>query len=181
VLAAGLATRALVPGLPLRARRGHLVITDRHPGFCRHQLVELGYVKNAHGAAQESVAFNVQPRPNGQVLVGSSRQFDVEDPEVEPRVLAQVVARAREFLPSIGGLRALRAWTGLRAATPDGLPVVGRHPVLDGVFVATGHEGLGITTSLGTAELVADLVAGRRGALDPLPYRCERFAEAARG
>lgn len=181
VLAAGLETRALVPGLPLRARKGHLVITDRHPGFCTNEIVELGYIKNAHGAGLESVACNVLARPNGQVLVGSSRQFDVEDLAIEPRMVAKVLARATEFLPSIAALRAIRAWTGLRATTPDGLPIVGPLPDAAGVFVATGHEGLGITASMGTAELVADLAAGRRGALDPAPYRVERFQEARRG
>lgn len=180
VLAAGLETRVLVRGLPLRARKGHLVITDRHPGFCSHEIVELGYIKNAHSGALESVACNVLARPNGQVLVGSSRQFDVEDLAVDPRMLARVVARATEFLPGLARLKAIRAWTGLRAATPDGLPVIGPLPGASGVFVAAGHEGLGITASTGTAELVADLASGRRGALDPHPYRVERFAEVAR-
>ena len=63
----------LFPSLAVRPRKGHLAITDRYPGFVRHQLVELGYLKSAHGAANESVAFNVQPRATGQVLIGSSR------------------------------------------------------------------------------------------------------------
>jgi hypothetical protein len=50
--------------------KGHLVITERHPGFCRHQVVELGYLTSAHVMTGESVAFNVQPRITGQVLLG---------------------------------------------------------------------------------------------------------------
>src|SRR5262249_24755227 len=63
---------ALSPGLPVRKRKGHLVITDRYPDFVHHQIVELGYLKSAHGATKDSVAFNIQPRINGQMLVGSS-------------------------------------------------------------------------------------------------------------
>lgn len=51
----------LTPGLPVRKRKGHLVITERAPGFVRHQLVELGYLKSAHSLGKDSVAFNVQP------------------------------------------------------------------------------------------------------------------------
>ena len=56
----------LLPDLPIRPKKGHLAITDRYPGFVRHQLVEMGYIKNAHAADGDSVAFNVQPRPTGQ-------------------------------------------------------------------------------------------------------------------
>ena len=62
VNAAGAAAAALTPGLPIVPRKGHLVITERHPGFCRHQVVELGYLTSAHVMTSESVAFNVQPR-----------------------------------------------------------------------------------------------------------------------
>ena len=181
VNAAGLAAREVTPGLPLRARKGHLVITDRYPGVCRHQIVELGYIKNAHGGAKVSVSYNVQPRPSGQLLVGSSRQFDEEGLEVEARMLARVVARAAEFMPRLAGLKAIRAWTGHRAATPDGLPVIGEHPVMKGVWIAAGHEGLGITTSLGTAAVLADLVMGRAPAIDAAPYAPARFAEMRHG
>lgn len=95
VLASGLDARALCPELPLRPKKGHLVITDRYPGTVRHQLVELGYVTSAHHSEGDSVAFNVQPRPTGQLLIGSSRQFDTVDPRVEPAMLARMLQRAR--------------------------------------------------------------------------------------
>src|SRR5207302_8674469 len=76
VHATGAWARALMPELPVRPRKGHLVITDRYPGFVRHPIVELGYLKSAHGSERESVAFNVQPRKTGQLLHGSSPLFD---------------------------------------------------------------------------------------------------------
>jgi glycine/D-amino acid oxidase-like deaminating enzyme len=181
VNAAGLRARDLTPGLPLRARKGHLIITDRYPGFCQHQIVELGYIKSAHGGAAESVSFNVQPRPNGQLLIGSSRQFDVEDAEAEPRMVARVSRTAEAFMPGLAEVKAIRCWTGFRAATPDGLPIIGEDPVVSGVCIAAGHEGLGITTSLGTAELVAAWAVGTKSAILPEPYLPSRFAELVRG
>src|SRR5205807_5517346 len=104
VLATGARAVDLAPELPIRARKGHLAITDRYPGFVRHQLVELGYLKSAHGSADESVAFNVQPRATGQVLIGSSRQFGTEHPDVDAPMLARMLARAIEYMPALAKL-----------------------------------------------------------------------------
>ncbi|MCS0468599.1 FAD-dependent oxidoreductase, partial [Burkholderia mallei] len=120
VVANGVAARALVPELPLRPKKGHLLITDRYPARVSHQLVELGYAASAHASDGTSVAFNVQPRPTGQLLIGSSRQFDTEDPRVEAPVLARMLRRALGYLPALVGLNGIRAWTGFRAASPDG-------------------------------------------------------------
>ena len=177
VNASGVGASRLTPGLAIRPRKGHLVITDRHPGFVAHQILELGYLKSAHGSDHDSVAFNVQPRATGQLLIGSSRQFDVTDPAVDPWMLRRMIDQALRFLPGLANLSAIRAWTGFRAATPDSLPIIGPHPDIPGLFLAAGHEGLGITTSLGTAEILADLVAGRPSSIPSAPYRASRFAE----
>jgi D-hydroxyproline dehydrogenase subunit beta len=117
------------------------------------------------------VAFNVQPRATGQVLIGSSRQFGAEHGEVDAPVLSRMLARAVEYMPALAKLSVIRYWTGFRAATADKLPFIGACPGRERVFLATGHEGLGITTSLGTARLLADLIAGRPPAIDPAPYQ----------
>ncbi len=168
--AAGTWAPQLTPGLPVRPRKGHLAITDRYPGFLRRQLVELGYLKSAHGTAKESVAFNVQPRPTGQVLIGSSRQFGTEDPRVEHRVLARMLNRAVEYLPGLAGLSVIRTWTGFRAATEGRLPLIGPWPGSHRLYLATGHEGHGMTTSLATARLLAEHFTGGHAAIPIEPY-----------
>ena len=179
ICAAGAWATDLFPALAMRPRKGHLAITDRYPGFVRHQLVELGYLKSAHGHANESVAFNAQPRKTGQILIGSSRQYGVTHARVEHAMLGRMLRRAIEYMPALGRLSVIRTWTGFRAATPDSLPVVGPCPDRKGVFLATGHEGLGITTSLGTARLLADLLAGRSSSIDAAPYLPSRLAAHA--
>jgi len=166
VIANGLAVPDLIGDVPLEVKKGHLLVTDRYPGTIHHQVLELGYIKSAHHARGTSVAFNAQPRPTGQVLIGSSRQFGTRDPAVEIDVLGAMLARATRYLPGIGALNAIRAWTGFRAATPDGLPLIGpaRFPG-DRLWLAAGHEGLGVTTSLGTAKLIAAQMLG-----EPAPF-----------
>lgn len=176
-LAAGIVVNAtgawapeLTPGLDVRRRKGHLVITDRYPGFVRHQLVELGYLKSAHGSAADSVAFNAQPRRTGQVLIGSSRQYGAEYPETDASILGRMLGRAREYMPRLGELAAIRCWTGFRAATPDKLPLIGPSAEDERLWLATGHEGLGITTSLATGRLIADRLLGREPGIAAEPY-----------
>ncbi|MEM7584287.1 MAG: FAD-dependent oxidoreductase [Acidobacteriota bacterium] len=175
VLAAGDRSRLLWPQLPVRPRKGHLLITTRRATpFIYHQIIEAGYTRSAHGRADASVACNVQPRPTGQVLIGSSRQEGIEHADVEPAILQRMLQRAATYLPGIERLTALRAWTGMRAATPDGEPLIGW--IEDGLAVATGHEGLGITQAPATAELLSQLVLGWRPTIDPAPYCPQRFA-----
>ena len=155
----------LTPGLNVKPRKGHLVITDRYAGLVRHQLVELGYLKSAASPSGESVAFNVQPRKTGQVLIGSSRQYGATESSVDTKVVARMLERTFEYVPSLRSASSIRTWTGFRAATPDKLPLIGPWPEDPSLILATGHEGLGITTSLATGRLVADQLLQRRSAI----------------
>ena len=173
--AAGFWSKELLTDLQIVKRKGHLVITERYPGFVRHQLIELGYLKSAHGTETDSVAFNVQPRSTEQVLIGSSRQFGVEDTAIDYDILRRMTHRAFEFMPKLRELSAIRVWTGFRPATPDNLPYIGRSPNFQNVYLATGHEGTGITTSLGTAEILTDEILGRESKINREPYSPSRF------
>ena len=167
----------LSPGIEVRKRKGHLVITDRYPGFLRHQLVELGYLKSAHSVGTDSVAFNVQPRQTGQILIGSSRQYGAEHAEVENDILVRMLQRARQYMPGLAAMSVVRTWTGFRAATPDKLPLIGPSPTDKSLFLATGHEGLGITTSLGTAKMLADQITGAPPEISIAPYLPSRASK----
>jgi D-hydroxyproline dehydrogenase subunit beta len=180
VNAAGARSAELTPELPIMPRKGHLAITDRAPGFVRHQLVELGYLTSAHVMSSQSVAFNVQPRPTGQALIGSSRELVGWDGSTNRDVLREMLDRAVAFMPTLERLSIVRTWTGFRPATADKLPLIGRWTPTAGLWIAAGHEGLGITTSLGTARLIADLVVGRQPPIDATPFSPMRlFAHAA--
>jgi glycine/D-amino acid oxidase-like deaminating enzyme len=177
VNSAGSWSPLLTPGVDVKKRKGHLVITDRYPNFLRHQLVELGYLKSAHSLTAESVAFNIQPRKTGQLLIGSSRQFGVEESTVDTSIVTRMLDRAIEYLPALGKLSSLRTWTGFRAATPDKLPLIGPHAEHKRLYLATGHEGLGITTSLGTAKLLVAQIMNRDAAIPIAPYLPARVTQ----
>jgi len=172
VLATGVET-SLLPWLPIQKRKGHLVLTDRYPGFLSHQLVELGYLKSAHKLATDSVAFNVQPRRDGGVLIGASRQYGNEDPAIDKAILDAMLERAYSYMPALRELATVDAWTGFRAATPDKLPLIG--PTDDpSLFLAAGFEGFGITSAPGGARLLADHILRRTCAIACEPYLAAR-------
>ncbi len=175
VNATGTAASDLTADLPMRKRKGHLVITDRAPGFVRHQLVELGYLRSAGSSTADSVAFNVQPRKTGQMLIGSSRQYDADHKEVDRSMLVRMLQRVQQYLPGIADLSVIRTWTGFRASTPDKLPLIGPYSDDPTIFLATGHEGLGITTSLATAKLLMNYFTGSRSAIPLEPYLPSRI------
>ena len=179
LLANGIQATQLCPELPIRPKKGHLLITDRYPGLVQHQLVELGYITSSHHSQGPSVAFNLQPRPTGQLLLGSSRQFDTTDMAVEHGLLEAMLQRALAYMPGLVSLNAIRSWTGLRAATPDSLPLLGAHPWRENLWLAVGHEGLGVTTALGSARLLAALMTSTAPPLDAAAYALQRFPEAA--
>jgi len=173
--AAGEHSAELTPGIPVKKRKGHLAITDCYPGFLHHQVVELGYLTSAHTVIEDSVAFNVQPRTTGQLVIGSSRQFDSVE-GVEPDILERMLARAAAYMPGLADCSVLRVWTGYRGATPDKLPLIGPWQEDETIFLATGHEGLGITSSLVTAELLSTYFSGRVPAIPLEPYLPARVA-----
>ena len=173
----------LLPTLPIQGRKGHLVITDRYPGFVRHQLVELGYLKSTHKTTGDSVAFNVQPRPTGQLLIGSSRQYGSTSSEIAPEILSRMLERAIAYMPGIEKLSSIRAWTGFRAATPDKLPLIGRATGLSDdptLWLAAGFEGLGITNAPGAARLLVAAMADQAAAIDATPYLPVRMSPQAK-
>jgi glycine/D-amino acid oxidase-like deaminating enzyme len=142
LVATGAEAPMLVPGVPIRPRKGHLVITDRAPGLLTHQIIELGYVKRAHDVATDSVAFNVQPRATGQILVGSSRQIDVSSRDVDRDILCRMLVRCFDYMPGLARVPAIRTWTGIRAATPHALALrdgsCPRSPALPAIPIRCG-------------------------------------------
>jgi D-amino-acid dehydrogenase len=70
--------------------------------------------------------------------------------------------------------RPILEWAGLRPMTADGLPLIGRPPARENVFVATGHGMLGITLAPATAPVLAPLVLEGRSAPELEPFQPAR-------
>jgi glycine/D-amino acid oxidase-like deaminating enzyme len=81
-----------------------------------------------------------------------------------------MLERACRYMPRLGAAGGDPNLDRLRAATPDQLPLIGPCPGHETLYLATGHEGLGIATALATARLLVDQILGRPPAIPVEPY-----------
>jgi D-amino-acid dehydrogenase len=107
--------------------------------------------------------------------LGSTMEFSGYDETLNRRRLDALTRAAPEYLVDPIGPRRVGEWYGWRPMTWDDLPIIGRSPRHRNLMLATGHGMLGITMSAVTGELVRDLVTGTKPAVDPAPFRLERF------
>ncbi|MFN7670426.1 MAG: NAD(P)/FAD-dependent oxidoreductase [Planctomycetota bacterium] len=184
VWAPELAEMAGQPRLPIVPRAGNLAITGHHVTPIRTQLLEISYIRFAHGAAKVDPtrtddpgghAMNMQPQSNGGCLIGSTRQFRGMDRTLNKALLHRSLLRAQRYAPGLAHAPIVRTWVGLRPYSLDKHPLIGPWPPLRGLWIAAGHEGLGITLSPITGRLLAEQIAGRPTTIDATPYLPARF------
>ena len=107
--------------------------------------------------------------------LGSTMEFAGFDDSLNPRRLAALERGAREYLHQPVGPQLREQWFGWRPMSCDDVPIIGRAPGRDHVWLSTGHGMMGVGMSSGSGQLLADLVTDRAPAIDPAPYRMERF------
>jgi sarcosine oxidase subunit beta len=167
--------------IPIQPRKGTLVVTAPVPADLLHCQVILsaGYMESVKGdgsgGAGVAVAANIQQVKNGNLLLGSSRQFAGFDLRVEPEVVREVVRRCVRFVPGLAGVLAIRFWAGLRPYTPDLLPIIGPVSAVPGLYIAAGHEGIGITEGPVTGLLISQMITGQTTALPVESLSPDRF------
>lgn len=110
------------------------------------------------------------PRKDGRVLVGSTLERVGFDKSTTEPVMQDLLDAATATVPALRQFDIERHWAGLRPGSPHGVPYIGQHPWIEGLFVCAGHFTNGLATGPASAELAADLVLGRRPHVDPKPF-----------
>jgi len=116
----------------------------------------------------------VTPFRDGYRL-GSTMEFAGYDATIPRGRLKLLKDGAEPYLREPYADPVVEEWFGWRPMTYDGLPIIGRGPILENVLLAAGHNMIGLSTAPATGRLVAELVGGDRPHLDPAPYRVGRF------
>ncbi len=183
VVAAGLGAAPLV-GLEdiLIPRKGQLIVTDRAsqsgaalPG----PLMSAGYLaaKRAVVLGQSTLSLVIDPLTTGQFLIGSSRETGFTDRQTDVQTVSAMLREALAVYPALARQRVIRTFAGLRIGSRDGFPIVGRHPTLAGLFMATGMEGDGICLAPVIGAAVADMVCGAPARFDLSVLDPSRFGD----
>jgi len=115
----------------------------------------------------------VTPFRDGYRL-GSTMEFAGYDTSMNPARLQLLRDGARPYLHESEAQPVLEEWYGWRPMTPDGLPYIDRSPRFDNVWLAAGHNMLGLSMATATGKLIAELLDERSPHIDPGPYALRR-------
>ena len=96
-----------------------------------------------------------------QLRVAGTMEFDNDAEAFQPRRISAIIAAAGGYLKSAAWSARQDEWVGARVMTPDGLPAIGLVPGHSRVYLASGHNMLGLMLGPATGRLVTDLVTGR--------------------
>ena len=101
-------------------------------------------------------------RRGDEALVGATMEYAGFEPSVTPDGVARLQDAAGQLYPALDGRPVRRKWAGLRPGSPDGNPVIGRDPVVEGLSYATGHGRNGVMLAAITAEIIANNYCGQK-------------------
>jgi sarcosine oxidase subunit beta len=173
--------------LPIKPRKGHILVASRTFPVSRRKVMEFGYLISKFGGKrmvdaeteQYGVALVFEPTKANNFLIGSSRQFVGVDTSIDTRVVATIARRAVRFYPVMKDIQVIRTYAGVRPWTPDHLPIISAVPEVPGFYVAAGHEGDGISLAAVTGKVISEMLTGQPTCIPTEPVRIDRFAANA--
>lgn len=158
--------------IPIKPRKGMVLISEKTPlKVARQKIHEFGYMlskfedisfkRNVSELVEKhNVAFTIEPTEAKNYLVGGHRAFSGFDISSENEVIRAIAERAIRFLPVLKDVHCIRTYAGVRPWVEDHLPIVSEVEEVPGFFIASGHEGDGISMSPITGRMVAQLITG---------------------
>ncbi|SDY37763.1 glycine oxidase ThiO [Nitrosomonas sp. Nm33] len=111
------------------------------------------------------------PRRDGYLLVGSTMEDVGFNKQTTLAAREHLSGRAQKLLPQLKGRPLIKHWAGLRPASPHNIPTIGRHPLLNNLFINSGHFRYGITMAPGSAKILLNEIMGRPQPFDTSPYQ----------
>lgn len=146
----------MAAGWQIEPVRGQMLLFHAVPGLVRH-IVE----QDEH---------YLVPRRDGRVLAGSTVEYVGFDKSTTRIAYEALYAAAVALIPALARCPVERHWAGLRPGSAQGIPTIGAHPRLQGLYVNAGHFRNGVVTGPASARLLADLIFRRTPCVDPGSY-----------
>ena len=174
--------------IPVEPRKGVILVSAPSFKFCNQKVQEFGYMiskfsnhecKRDPELEKYEVSFVIEPTDANNVLIGSSRNFAGYDISTEMEIIHVIAKRAIRFYPILKDLNCVRTYAGLRPFLADHLPLITQVDEVPGYYIATGHEGDGISMAPTTGRRISELIAGEEPYLDLTPFSFNRYKRRA--
>lgn len=169
--------------IPIKPRKGHIIVGARQQPVMMRNVMEFGYLMNKFQrkriadprTLEHGVALVLEPTESQNFLLGSSRQFTGYDGRVDINVIKTLARRAIRFFPRMDDFNIIRSYTGFRPWTEDHLPIVSHVEQVPGFYIAAGHEGDGISLAAVTGKLIEQLIGEEETIIPVNQLRYDRF------
>ena len=172
--------------IPITPLKGQILITEQLPRigatnawsalYIASKLKKSELADTSNPLAQKyGLGFAFSGSPNGNCLIGSTREKAGFDRTTVPEAIALLGNQAKHFFPVLSNVHIIRTFAGLRPSTPDGMPFVGEVSAFPGFYMAAGHEGDGIALSPVTGRVIADMICGISPEFDLTELKADRF------
>lgn len=143
--------------LHIRPIRGQMILLQAEPDMLRHIVLSGGH-------------YLIPRADDGQIVVGSTVEDTGFDASTTEQALTELKAFTAGLVPELVQAPVTAHWAGLRPGCGQGIPYIGPHPDVQGLYVNAGHFRNGIVMAPASAELLADLMTGQSPAINPAPY-----------
>jgi len=164
--------------IPIRPRRGQIVVTEAYAPLLQRGLLSAKYIAAKYNPALAEtgeLGLSIEQTKSGGFLLGSTREFVGFDRRTTWSAMRRIAVQTSRILPALRDFRVIRTFAGLRPSSPDGLPILGPVPNVEGLFLAAGHEGDGIALSPITGQIIAEWIEEGSPGMDVSPFNVERF------
>lgn len=136
--------------------RGQMIMYETSPGLLRHITLQGDHY--------------LIPRQNGLVLVGSTLEYAGYNKITTEDARETLIEKAVNLVPALAACRVIKHWAGLRPGTATGVPYIGEHPQIQGLYLNTGHFRNGVVMAPGSAQLLVDCILKRDSFTGFEPY-----------
>lgn len=182
--------RSIGADLRIFGARGWLLLTVAIEPIANHLILSPGWhvtepdsiaptvTIDQHGRGEmpaSVIGLAIQQNRSGHILLGGTRILSLGDHPEGAETTHEIATRAVAKMPRLAGVQLIGKWSGVRPMTPDGLPIIGPLPGVEGFFVAGGHGGQGVILGGGSGLLAAQMILGAQPFTDPMPFSPARF------
>lgn len=113
----------------------------------------------------------VIPRRDGHLLIGSTLEDVGFNKETTTTTRNDLFHRAQQLLPILNDMPLVKQWAGLRPASPQNVPTIGQHPLINNLYINSGHFRYGVTMAPASAEILLNEITGTAQPFDTSAYQ----------